>query len=123
MPRKATPKKEPEVAAPKRRVGRPKGVTAKVANRTKTLREIAGTYAEEAVNVLARIAMDDEAPHSARVSASNSLLDRAFGRPAQAEPTPEDSADKAVKAIKVEFVAPPKPKPVQKKVKAGAEKA
>ena len=84
------PKQEPEI---KRGRGRPRGVSPKVAGRNRTLREIAGMYGEEAVNVLARVAMDEDAPHAARVSAANALLDRAYGKPAQANPTDQDTPD------------------------------
>lgn len=90
--------------------GRPKGQTAKVAERTKTLREMAQIYAPEALNVLARIAMDDDAPPAARVSASNSLLDRGYGRPAQAEPTQDDTPDQTLQTIRREIVDPVKKK-------------
>lgn len=93
------PKKEPETEKPKRGRGRPRGVTAKVAGRTKTLREVAETYGEEMIFVLAQIAMDEKAPHGARTSAANSLLDRGYGRPAQADPTPADSPDKVLQRI------------------------
>jgi hypothetical protein len=36
-----------------------------------------------AVRQLAAITKDERAPHAARVSAANSLLDRGYGRPAQ----------------------------------------
>ena len=75
---------------------------------------MAETYAPEALNVLARVAMDDDAPHSARVSASNSLLDRAYGRPAQAEPVKDDSPDRAITGIKIEFAEAPKRAPAKK---------
>jgi hypothetical protein len=75
------PKQEPEIKRPR---GRPKGVTAKVLGRTQTLREMAQVYAPEAINVLARIAMDDNTPPAARVSAVNTLLDRGYGKPVQA---------------------------------------
>lgn len=92
------PKKDlPEVNTRGR--GRPKGQSPKVAQRTATLREMAQVYAPEALNVLARIAMDEDAPHSARVSASNSLLDRGYGRAAQAEPTPADTPDQEMREV------------------------
>lgn len=77
----------------------------KVMERAKTLREIALPYGEEMVNVLARVAMDDEAPHAARVSAANHLLNRAYGQPATAEPTQADGADNAVHQTDVKKLA------------------
>ena len=93
MPKKDLPEVNP------RPRGRPKGQTVKVAARTKTLREMAQIYAPEAVNVLARIAMDDNCAPAARVSAVNALLDRGYGRPAQPDPTPDDTADKPLQRI------------------------
>lgn len=95
------PKKEPEAQA-KRPVGRPKGITAKVLGRTQTLRELAQVYAPEALNVLARIAMDEDAPAAARVTAADKLLDRGYGRAAQADPAAGDTADREVRSVAVE---------------------
>ena len=52
--------------------GRPRGVTA--------VKELARTYTTEAISALAEIMRNPEAPPSARVKASESLLDRAWGR-------------------------------------------
>ncbi len=46
-----------------------------------TTRELALKYRELAVNTLADICMDDEAPAAARASAATQLLDRIDGRP------------------------------------------
>ena len=52
--------------------GRPKEVAH--------VKELARTYTEEAIKTLAEIMSSSEAPHSARVKASESLLDRAWGK-------------------------------------------
>lgn len=46
--------------------------------------EKAKAYGEDALATLADIMGDTNAPHSARVSAANHLLDRGFGKPMQA---------------------------------------
>lgn len=50
----------------------------------KTLVEMAAQYTPEALHTLAEIMKDREATATARVSAANSLLDRAHGKPMQA---------------------------------------
>lgn len=49
----------------------------------RTLREIADDYTGEAIGVLAKIMRDPKAPHAARATAANSILDRAHGKPKQ----------------------------------------
>lgn len=46
--------------------------------------ERAKTHGDAALNALVSIMGDDEAPHSARVSAANAILDRGYGKPRQA---------------------------------------
>jgi hypothetical protein len=48
------------------------------------IKSLARAHTETAVNVLAGIMNDPEGPHAARVSAATSLLDRGWGKPAQA---------------------------------------
>lgn len=52
--------------------GRPKEVAH--------VKELARTWTSEAISTLAEIMGDASAPHSARVKASESLLDRAWGK-------------------------------------------
>lgn len=52
--------------------GRPKEVAH--------VKELARAWTEEAIRTLAEIMGDSTAPHSARVKASESLLDRAWGK-------------------------------------------
>lgn len=71
MPRQpGTPKTGGRVA------GTPNKATADV-------KALAGSYTSAALETLAEIMQDDTAPPAARVSAANSLLDRAHGRPRQ----------------------------------------
>lgn len=50
----------------------------------KTLTEMAAEYTPAALKTLAEIMQDSSATATARVSAANSLLDRAHGKPMQA---------------------------------------
>ncbi|MDQ5769932.1 hypothetical protein [Thiothrix subterranea] len=71
MPRQpGTPKTGGRVA------GTPNKATADV-------KAVAGSYTTAALETLAEIMQDGTAPHSARVSAANALLDRAVGKPRQ----------------------------------------
>jgi|SRR5271165_1995094 len=68
-------------------LGRPfaKGVSGNPGGRPKELREIvelARSYAPEAIETLALIMANPEAPPAARVAA-NAILDRGFGKPTQ----------------------------------------
>jgi hypothetical protein len=47
------------------------------------LKVAAREYTDAALQTLAAIAQDDEAPPAARVAASNALLDRGHGKPTQ----------------------------------------
>jgi hypothetical protein len=64
-----------------------KGVSGNPGGRPKLrtdLRELARANTVAAVETLARIMQDQKAPPAARVSAAVALLDRGYGRPAQA---------------------------------------
>lgn len=50
---------------------------------TADVKAVAGSYTTAALETLAEIMQDATAPHSARVSAANALLDRAVGKPRQ----------------------------------------
>lgn len=63
-----------------RKPGSPNKLT--VAQR-RTLREIADSYTDEAIRTLAEIMRDEHAPHAARATAANSILDRGHGKPKQ----------------------------------------
>ncbi len=60
--------------------GRPKGALGKVGA---DVRELAQQYTGDALRVLAEIMLNQDAPHAARVSAANILLDRGYGKPTQ----------------------------------------
>lgn len=47
------------------------------------LKELAAVHSPQAIQTLADIMNDKDAPHSARVAASTALLDRVYGRPSQ----------------------------------------
>jgi hypothetical protein len=48
------------------------------------IRSLARSHTEKALNVLAGIMMQEDAPPAARVSAATALLDRGWGKPVQA---------------------------------------
>jgi hypothetical protein len=63
-----------------------KGVSANPGGRPKErpeVRMLARKRTEEAVETLAAICSDPEAPHAARVAAAVALLDRGWGKPTQ----------------------------------------
>jgi hypothetical protein len=64
-----------------KRGGRKKGGRNKVAA---DVRELAQVHTTDAIDTLAGIIHDAEAPHAARIMAANALLDRGHGRPVQA---------------------------------------
>jgi Family of unknown function (DUF5681) len=47
------------------------------------VRDLAQAHTAEAIDTLVAIMADEKAPPAARVAASNSILDRGYGRPAQ----------------------------------------
>lgn len=61
--------------------GRKKGVPNKA---TASIREAAQQYTEQALQTLFNVMNTATEPAAARVSAANSILDRAFGKPVQA---------------------------------------
>jgi Family of unknown function (DUF5681) len=67
-----------------------KGQSGNPGGRPKIVGEVQGVarrYTVEAISTLAAIMRDPKAPPAARALASNSILDRAFGKPAQAVST------------------------------------
>lgn len=76
---KAPNKKLSDNPAPRGR-GRPKGAHNKI---TADVKAVAQQYTEQAIKVLADIMVNGES-EAARVSAVNSLLDRAYGKAPQA---------------------------------------
>ena len=58
------------------------------------IKSLARAHTESALNVLAGIMNEPESPHAARVSAAIALLDRGWGKPAQAIKNEDDEAFK-----------------------------
>ncbi|WP_205048999.1 hypothetical protein [Paracoccus sp. SY] len=56
----------------------------RVSKAKRELADMAKDHAESALDVLAEIMHDNQQPAAARVSAANALLDRGYGKPAQA---------------------------------------
>ena len=56
----------------------------KVGAAKRALADMAKDHAQDALRTLVSIAKDKEAPHAARVSAANAILDRGYGKPPQA---------------------------------------
>jgi hypothetical protein len=48
------------------------------------IKSLARSHSDTAVRVLAGIMNDSSAPHAARVTAANSIIDRGWGKPPQA---------------------------------------
>jgi hypothetical protein len=48
------------------------------------IKSLARAHTESAINVLAGVMNEPDAPHAARVAAANSLLDRGWGKAPQA---------------------------------------
>lgn len=61
--------------------GRQKGSVNKV---TAEIKALAQKHGPNLIQALVDMAADDEAPHAARVAATKEVLDRGFGKPAQA---------------------------------------
>ena len=85
-----------------------------------TVRELSMKHVRTAIQTWVDIMNDKTATPTARIAAAESLMNRAVGRPAQAEPTQADTPDKAITGIKIEFAEAPKRTPA-KKVKAPAK--
>ncbi len=66
------------------------------------IRSLARAHTHTALKVLAGIMMQEAAPHAARVSAAQSLLDRGWGKPSQPIDA-EEGLIAALKAIHVTF--------------------
>ena len=60
------------------------------------IKSLARSHTETAINVLVSIMNQSNAPHAARVSAAQALLDRGWGKPAQAIEMPEGTSGKLV---------------------------
>jgi hypothetical protein len=67
------------------------------------IRSLARAHTETAINVLAGIMNESDAPHAARVSAATALLDRGWGKPTQ--PISGDDDAPPIKVTRIELVA------------------
>lgn len=65
---------------------------------TAEVKELALSYAPEALKTLVRIATDTKAPHAAQVAASKELLDRGIGKSVQMTIT-ADATERQVKTL------------------------
>jgi len=89
----------------RKNAGRPLG---KISQAKRTLADMAQTHGEQALQTLVEIATDGDAPHSARVSAANALLDRGYGRPPQSlEHTGKDGEPIRTQAVPTIIVGTP----------------
>lgn len=62
----------------------PKGFNGEMRGKLHEVAQLAQKFTKEAIEGLVKIGRDKKAPALARVNAWNSVLDRAFGKPAQA---------------------------------------
>ncbi|WP_397586792.1 hypothetical protein [Sphingobium fuliginis] len=87
-----------------RRGGRKKGVPNKA---TRSIREIAREYTDEAINGLVAVLKNKDEPAAARVAAANSILDRGYGKAATiVQGDEEGGAVKVVTRIELVGVSP-----------------
>jgi len=71
------------MAFEKGKSGNPNGRPKVLLPDGRSLSDIAKAHTAKAIETLVEIMEDEDAPHSAKVSAINSILDRGWGRPAQ----------------------------------------
>ena len=62
------------------------------------IKSLARSYTQKALKVLAHVMMQEEAPPAARVAASQALLDRGWGKAAQAIEVTGDLTTKVIRA-------------------------
>ena len=89
--------------------GRQKGTPNRY---TLTLREKAQQYVDECLGCFVRVMQDPEAPHAAKVSAADKILDRGFGKPNQSITGAEGGA------IRFENIDVNDPKQLSSRIKA-----
>jgi hypothetical protein len=70
------------------------------------IRSIARSYTRNAINVLVGIMRSKDATAAARVSAANAILDRGWGKPAQAIENGDDGAIELIHRIERIIVHP-----------------
>jgi len=82
--------------------GRPKAVMAD----GRSLRDLAREYTLTAVETLAKIMIDEAAPHAARKAAASDLLDRGWGRPSQSVELSGPDGDAIPHSVEIRWVKP-----------------
>jgi hypothetical protein len=70
------------------------------------IRSLARSHSRTAINVLVGVMRSKDATHAARVSAANSILDRGWGKAAQALQTSDDGALQLIHRIERIIVHP-----------------
>lgn len=70
------------------------------------IRSLARSHTEAAINTLVGVMNAGDAPHAARVSAANSILDRGWGKPAQPIENGEDGPLELLHRIERVIVRP-----------------
>src|SRR5690349_17163990 len=65
------------------------------------IKELARAHAKAAIDAMAEIMTDADAPASVRLSAAKTLLDRAFGKVTAEKPKPEKSEEQVVRIERV----------------------
>jgi hypothetical protein len=73
--------------------------------RDKPIAMLARMHAPTALNTLVHIAKDEKAPHAARVSASQAILDRGYGRPASFSTADSQTFKRAIEMTDDELAA------------------
>lgn len=81
-------------------------VFARMAKTMTEIRSIARSHTRTAINVLVGVMRSKDATHAARVSAANAILDRGWGKAAQALGNGDDGALELVHRIERVIVHP-----------------
>ena len=100
----------PETDKPLKRVGNPNwikgGTSPNPSGRTdKPIAMLARMHAPTAIKTLVAICKDEHAPQAARVSASQAILDRGYGRPATFSTTDTTQFKRAIDMTDDELIA------------------
>lgn len=78
----------------------------KVSEAKRTIAEMAKEHGQLALQTLVDVASDAKAPHAAKVSAANALLDRGYGKPPQAVDHSSSDGTMTPPPQRIEIVAP-----------------